>query len=114
LNKCNQLLEEDLSEEEELEPGLIRPACVKAILLLLLGYTLFAGKNNKTINLLWMLTLQNLDDLGKWSWGGIWLAFLYEQLSPTSSSHVGAVGGYMSLLVVIYFFSYFLKLIVNV
>ena len=51
LNRCNQLVEEeDLSEEEEQELSHVRPACVKTFLLLLLGYTLFAGKNNKTIN----------------------------------------------------------------
>jgi len=45
----------------------IRPACVKTFLLLLLGYTLFVGKNNKTINLLWMLEIRDLDDIGMWS-----------------------------------------------
>jgi len=115
LNRCNQLVGEDLSEEEEEEEqSRVRPTCVKAFLLLLLGYTLFAGKNNKTINLLWLLAIRNLDELGEWSWGGMGLAFLYEHLSLTSSSHAGAVGGYMSLLVVIYIFSYFFKLIVNV
>ena len=78
-------------------------------LLLFLGYTLFTGKNNKTINLLWMLAIQNLDNLGMWSRGGMRLAFLYEQLNLTSSSHVGAVGGYMTLVVVIYFFLIFLS-----
>ena len=42
------------------------------------------------------------------------LAFLYEQLNLTSSEHVGSVGGYMTLLVVIYYFLIFLKLIANV
>jgi len=100
LNRCNHLSGEDLSEEEEQEVSYIRPACVKAFLLFLLGYTLFAGKNNKTINLLWMLAIQDLADIGTWSWGGMRLAFLYEQLNLTSSSHVSAVGGYMTLLVV--------------
>jgi len=52
------LLGEDLSVEEEEGLCHIRPACVKAFLLLLLGYTLFASKNNKTINLLWMLAIR--------------------------------------------------------
>jgi len=106
LNRCNHLLGEDLSEEEL---SRIRPACVKAFLLLLLGYTLFVGKNNKTINLVWMLAIQNLDDIGTWSWGGMRLAFLYEQLNLTSNSLVGAIGGYMTLLVVIYIFLIFLS-----
>jgi len=70
--------------------------------LLILGYTLFAGKNSKTINLLWLLALQDLDSLGDWSWGGMRFAFLYEQVFLTSESDVRAVGGYMALLVVIY------------
>jgi len=110
LNRCNHLLgEKDISEEEEQELSRIRPACVKAFLLLLLGYTLFAGKNNKTINLLWMLAIRDLANIGTWSWGAMRLAFLYEQLNLTSNSNVGSVGGYMSLLVVIYFFLLFLS-----
>jgi hypothetical protein len=35
------------------------------------------------------------------------LAFLYEQLNLTSDANVGSVGGYMSLLVVIYIFFFF-------
>jgi hypothetical protein len=60
LNRCNHLLAEDLSEDEE-ELRRIRTACVKAFLLLLLGYTLFAGNNSKTITLQWMLAIRNLD-----------------------------------------------------
>jgi len=112
LNRSNHLLGEDLSEEEELSR--IRSTYVKAFLLLLLGYTLFSGKNNKTINLLWMLVIRDLEDIGTWSWVGMGLAFLYEQLNLTSSKHVGAIGGYMTLLVVIYYFLIFFKLIVNV
>jgi hypothetical protein len=52
---------EDLSEEEEVEQSRVRPACVKAFLFLLLGYTLFAGKNNKSINLSCLLAIRNLD-----------------------------------------------------
>ena len=85
----------------------IRPACVKAFLLLLLGYTLFVGKNSKTINLMWMLAIRDLAEIGTWSWGTMGLAFLYEQLNLTSSPHVGSIGGYISLLVVIFFFFFF-------
>ena len=108
LNGFNHLMGEDLSKVEEEELSRIRLAYVKAILLLLLGYTLFAVKNNKTISLFWMFAIRNLDDIGTWSWGGMRLAFLYEQLNLTSSEHVGSVGGYMTLLVVIYYFFFFL------
>jgi len=73
-------------------------------MLLLLGWTTFFGKNSKTINLLWLLTLQDMDELDNWSWGGIGLAFLYDQLSLTSDSSVASCGGYMTLLVVIFVF----------
>jgi len=56
LNRCNQLVEPD-TEEEEVEQSVVRAACVKAFLLLILGYTLFADKNNKIVNLLWLLAL---------------------------------------------------------
>ena len=78
LNRCNHLLAKDLSEEEEEELSRIRPACVKAFLLLLLGHTLFAGKNIKTISLLWMVSIRDLPNIDAWSWGAMGLAFLYE------------------------------------
>ena len=46
--------------------------------------------------------------MGDWSWGGMTLAFLHEQLSLTSESAVKDVGGYMTLLMVIYIFLIFL------
>jgi len=96
------------TEEEHIEQAIIRTVCVKAFLFLLLGYTLFAGKNSKIVNLLWLLALQDLDELSDWSWCGMRLAFLYEQLNLTSDPYVDIVVGYMSLLVVIFFFVYFL------
>ena len=109
LNRCNYLgaHEEDLSEEEEMRR--VRSACVQVFLLLLLGYTLFAGTNSKTINLIWMLAIQDLDHIGTWAWGAMGLAFLYEQLNLTYDSGVGSIGGYMTLLVVIFYFLPFLN-----
>jgi len=78
-------------------------------LLLLLGYTLFAAKNRKTINLVWMLAIRDLANIVTWAWGAMGLAFLYEQLNLTYSSHVRAVGGYMTLLVVIFYFLLFIN-----
>jgi len=80
---------------------------IKAFLLLLLGWTLFARKNNRSINLMWLLTLQDMDELDNWAWSVMRLAFLYEQLSLTSDSSVASCGGYMSLLVVIIVFLLF-------
>jgi len=54
LNRCNQLLEIDTHEEQD-ERVHVRLACIKAFLLLLLGWTIFSNKNNKNINLMWLL-----------------------------------------------------------
>jgi len=66
------------SEVDEVEQSVVRFAYVKVFLLLLLGYTIFAGKNDNIVNLLWLLALRDLDRLDDWSWGGMTLAFLYE------------------------------------
>ncbi|XP_039687170.1 protein MAIN-LIKE 2-like [Medicago truncatula] len=55
--------------------------------------------NNRSINLLWLLALQDMNELDSWSWGGMELAFLYEQLSLITDSSVASCGGYMTLLV---------------
>jgi len=62
LNRCNQLLEPDTQEEQD-ERAQVRLACIKAFLFLLLGWTIFFGKNSKNINLLWLLALQDMDVL---------------------------------------------------
>ena len=103
LNRCNQVLEPDTEEEYE-EQGQVRLACIKAFLLLLIGWTLFACKNSRSINLLW---LQDMEELDNWAWGAMRLAFLYEQLSLTSDSSVASCGGYMGLFVVIIVFLLF-------
>ena len=56
---------------------------------------------------MWLLALQDMDELDSWSWGVMRLAFLYEQLSLTSDSFVASCGGYMTLLVVIFVFLLF-------
>jgi len=40
LNRCNQLLDPDTQEEQD-ERAQVRLACIKAFLLLLLGWTIF-------------------------------------------------------------------------
>jgi len=65
MNRCNQLLEPDTQEEQD-EQAQVRLACIKAFLVLLLGFTIFSGKNSKNINLLWLLALQDMDELDSW------------------------------------------------
>ena len=36
----------------------------------LIRWTIFVSKNNRTINLLWLFALQDMDELDSWSWGG--------------------------------------------
>jgi len=68
LHMCNQLIKPD-TEEEHAKQAEVRMTCIEAFLLLLLGWTLFAGKNNKSINLLRLRALQDIDDLSDWAWG---------------------------------------------
>ena len=76
-------------------------------MLLLFGWTIFAGKKSKNINLLWLLVPQDMDELDNWSRGRMGPTFLYEQLSRTSNLYVASCGGYMILLVVIFVFLLF-------
>jgi len=55
----------------------------------------------------WLLALQDMDELDTWSWGGMRLVFLYDQLSLKSDSSMASCGGYMTLLVVIFVFLLF-------
>jgi hypothetical protein len=102
---CNQLEKhgDDEEEEEEEEQGLVRIMCIKPFLLLLVGLTMFANKNNINVHLIWLTALQNLDTMDEWSWGGLALAFLYSQLSLTSDPRISVIGGYMTLFEVILF-----------
>jgi hypothetical protein len=53
--------------------------------------------------MIWLMALQDLDKVHEWSWGGMTLAFLYTQLTLDTEPTIGAVGGYMTLLEVIFF-----------
>jgi hypothetical protein len=52
------------SEDEGMEQSVVMTACIKMFLLLLLGYTIFAGKNSRSVNQLWFLPFQDFDKLG--------------------------------------------------
>jgi len=83
LNMCNQL--EDPGDEEEAEEReIVRTMCIKAFFLLLAGLTIFANKNSKNVQLIWLTALQDLDTVREWSWGGMTLNFLYSQISLTT------------------------------
>ena len=62
LHRCNQLIEPD-TKEEHAEQDEVRMACINAFMLILHGWTIFAGKNSRSINLLWLRVLQDIDDL---------------------------------------------------
>jgi len=58
LHRCNQLIEPDTEEEHE-EQAQVRLACINTFFLLLLGWTIFVGKNSRSINLLCLRSLQD-------------------------------------------------------
>lgn len=54
LNRCTQPVEPATDEEKE-EKSAVRTACIKAFLLLLLGYTIFSDKNRTAEELIFFL-----------------------------------------------------------
>jgi len=60
LNKCNQLEDPTDEEGEDEEFCKTREYCIKAFLLSLVCVTIFANKNNKHVNVIWMKGMQDL------------------------------------------------------
>lgn len=60
IHRCNEL-EEPSDDEEAEELDMCRSMCIKALLLLLVGLEIFANKNSKGVNLIWLATMQDLD-----------------------------------------------------
>lgn len=53
---------------------------MRIFLLYLVGSALFTNKTNRHINLIYLDCMADLHAIGKWSWGGMTLAYLYGYL----------------------------------
>nr|ABD32270.2 IMP dehydrogenase/GMP reductase, related [Medicago truncatula] len=71
-------LHDPQTREERLERHMRRSWCVRSFLLYLVGSALFTNKMNRDIHLIYLDCMTHLDAIGKWSWGGMTLAYLYD------------------------------------
>lgn len=63
--------------EKLLERDRGRQWCIRSFILYLVGSTLFANKTNIHINMIYLECMVDLNTVGRWSWGGMTLAYLY-------------------------------------
>jgi len=78
-----------------------RQWCVKSFLLYLVGSTLFTNKMNIHIDLIYLDCMADLQAIGKWSWGGMTLAYLYDYLHDSVLLNNRTMTGCVTLLMVI-------------
>jgi len=65
--------------------------CVRAYLLYLVGYTIFANKSGTRVSMSYLLLFEDLDRVSSYAWGAAALAYLYRQLdyaSRTLGKHI--------------------------
>ncbi len=76
----------------------------RAYLLHLVGSTLFADKSGTRTKVAYLSMFVDLGDVGSYSWGGMALAYMYDQLREASKAMTKQMAGYLTLLQV-YFYS---------
>ena len=74
---------------------------MRSFLLYLVGCALFTNKANIHIDLLYVDCMANLQAIGKWSWGGMTLAYLYDYLDDSVRLNNKTMTGCTTLLMVI-------------
>ncbi|KAK9105549.1 hypothetical protein Scep_022393 [Stephania cephalantha] len=70
----------------------------RAYLLYLLSCTLFADKSRSRVSIVLLKLLEDLDDVGKYVWGAVALAYLYRHLGSATRVQVSQIVGYLTLL----------------
>ncbi|MQL69321.1 hypothetical protein Taro_001598 [Colocasia esculenta] len=70
----------------------------RALLLHLLDCTIFSDKTGNSVPLMYLPLLEDFDQVGRYSWGGATLAYLYRQLSIACKSDAKAICGSLTLL----------------
>jgi hypothetical protein len=74
---------------------------VRSFLLYLVGCALFTNKTNRHIDLIYLDCMTDLQAIGKWSQGGMTLAYLYDYLDDFVRSNNITMAGSTTLLMVI-------------
>jgi len=97
-----QSREEMLERERERERERRRRSwCVRSFLPYLVGSALFTNKTNRHINLIYLDCMTDLQAIGKWSWGGMTLAYLYDYLDDSVRLNNITMTGCVTLLMII-------------
>jgi len=100
LDRANRLEDtDDPDEMEELER--VRKFCARCYLLYLVGCLLFGDKSNKRIELVYLTTMKDgYVRMRNYSWGGMTLTYLYDELAEACLPGDRALGGSVTLLTV--------------
>ena len=75
----------------------------RALLLYIVGCTLFADKSETFVSVIYLECFRNLQTCGDYAWGVTALAYLYDQLRDASMFHGRGITGYLTLLQVCLF-----------
>jgi len=75
---------------------------VRSFLLYLVGSALFTNKMNKHTDLIYLDCMTDLQAIGKWSWGGMALAYLDDYLDDYVILNNRTMVGCTTLLMVIF------------
>jgi len=79
----------------------MRVWCVRSFLIYLVGYALFTNKMNRHIDLIYLDCMADLHAIGKWSWGGMALAYLYHYMDDYVILNNRTMAGSVTLFMVI-------------
>ena len=72
-----------------------------SFVLYLVDSALFTNKTNRHIDLIYLDYMTDLQAIGKWSWGGMSLAYLYDYLDDSVRLNNITMAGSTTLLMVI-------------
>ena len=75
---------------------------MRSFLLYLVSSALFTYKMNRHIDLIYLDCMTDLQAIGKWSWRGMTLAYLYDYLDDSVILNNRTMAGCMTLLMVIF------------
>ncbi|KAK9126323.1 hypothetical protein Scep_015169 [Stephania cephalantha] len=70
----------------------------RAYILQLIGGSLFSGKSNNLVHVMYLPLLANFEETGKYSWGSACLAWLYREMCRATSSSAKEISGCLILL----------------
>jgi hypothetical protein len=86
-----------LSDEQALDPVQVVRHC-RAFMLSFFGDVLFPDSTGDCVSAMYLVLLEDMENIGEWNWGGAVLAFLYRQLCERTRSGRVEFGGCVLLL----------------